>query len=326
MAVGGEFDLPEAQLAQLGAELDGAEAGVERLGGFSGGREEHRALAEAIREQQRSAERLLETLRAAADDCDSAAAQAALRAEIEQREARARQVQRGFRLALLQYRGNAAAAARQEREELLSGATTAAELRRRKARGDGAALRAAADVTAALQETVSMMNQEIEKSAGNIIAMQASSDALRKTRAQYLTMDDMLNLSKRLVRSLEQADAMDRWLMLAGILVFSLVALNILRKRLWIPGLHTLLVLLRSAASRGPAPSASAAVSLHIATDQLVATTTSILATTTSTLATAAAALTAEKLLSTTTAPAANAQSPSAQTLDTLGTPDSCCR
>ncbi|KAJ2774032.1 Vesicle transport protein S20, partial [Coemansia nantahalensis] len=265
----------------------------------------------------RSAERLLERLRVGAEDCSSARERAALEEAIGRLDSRAREVQRSFRLALLQYRANTAATARRERELLLSGAATPAELRARKAQQGQTALSAAADVTTALQETVSMMNREIEKSASNISTMQASSDALRRTKAQYMTMDDLLHMSKRLVRALEQADAMDRWLMLGGLLIFSLVTLNILRKRLWIPGLYTLLSVLRYVFTLGSSRAAAPAIELVSAGSGLL---TQLAATATVALqdTPAASAMATPVLIP--TAVAATPPRPSTAAVDTLGT------
>ncbi|KAJ2489745.1 Vesicle transport protein S20 [Coemansia sp. RSA 2050] len=233
------------QLGQLVGEHDEMEKDIALLGKFSGSREDHRQFADSVRSQQRAAERIQQQLIADVEDCGDEKRQAELKEPLEREEGRSRALQRAFRQALLQYRPNAAGAAKQERELLLSGAATPAELRKRKVRAGNATLNAAADVTAALQETVSMMGAEIEKSAGNIIALQESSARLKRTRDEYGTLDGVLRTSKSLIQSLEQADALDRWLMLGGLILFSLVVFNILRKRIWIPGLSTLFSLVR---------------------------------------------------------------------------------
>ncbi|KAJ1997807.1 Vesicle transport protein S20, partial [Coemansia thaxteri] len=229
----------------LAADLDDAEKDVALLSKFSGSQNDHRQFADSVRNQQRAAERILQQLQADVEDCCADSRRAVLTEAIEREERRSRELQRAFRRALLQYRTNAAGAAKRERELLLSGAATPAELRKRKVRTGNAALNAAADVTTALQETVSMMDAEIEKSAGNIAALHESSAKLKKTKEEYGVLDGVLRTSKQLIQSLEQADALDRWLMLAGLVLFALVVFNILRKRIWIPGLSTLFTLIR---------------------------------------------------------------------------------
>ncbi|KAJ2061158.1 Vesicle transport protein S20 [Coemansia sp. S146] len=295
-------------LGQLVAEQDEVEKDIALLGKFSGSREDHRQFADSVRSQQRAAERIQQQLLADIEDCDDDKRQAELKESLEREEKRSRALQRAFRLALLQYRPNAAGAARQERELLLSGATTPAELRKRKVRAGNATLNAAADVTTALQETVSMMDAEIEKSAGNIIAMQESSAKLKKTQDEYSTLDGVLRTSKSLIQSLEQADALDRWLMLGGLVLFALVVFNILRKRIWIPGLSTLFSLIRylvlSIVGRTGKDSVAAAVSASspLVTQQLVivATSTAVSELSTS-LVTSLVALVSESVLVTET-------------------------
>ncbi|KAJ2503093.1 Vesicle transport protein S20 [Coemansia sp. RSA 1972] len=306
---GGEFDLNAAWTKQLDDELTEAEKDTVLLSKFSGSRAEHEQLAGSIREQQRRAERLIERLRTTNTDTS-------------EQEQRAKKLQRTFRSALLQYRPNTRAQAQQERSLLLSGAATPAELRKRKVRTGNAALNAAADVTTALQETVSMMSDEIEKSAGNISAMSESSSTLRKTKGQYLAMDDVLKVSKNLVRTLEQADAVDRWLMLGGLVLFSLVAFNILRKRVWIPGLYTAFRIIRYVATMGfSSNGSSAAESPHVVSEivtELVHATTSLSSTATTLMVASAASIGVTTTLEPSLLPI-DIQ-PSVEVLDTLAT------
>ncbi|KAJ1901833.1 Vesicle transport protein S20, partial [Coemansia sp. IMI 209127] len=218
--------------------------------------------------QHRATERLIEHLELDMDNDDE---EDKHRIRISQLRMRAHSTQRSFRRAMLQYTGNATREAQRDRALLLSGAATPAELRKRKVRTGNATLNAAADVTTALQETVSMMNDEIDKSVGNIVALKDSSATLKRTKDRYITMHDVLKTSGNLIRALEQADAVDRWLMLAGLVLFALVSFNILRKRLWIPGLYTAFRIVRYLftlgikSSAGGLPAESSAVLLATA-------------------------------------------------------------
>ncbi|KAJ1942427.1 Vesicle transport protein S20, partial [Kickxella alabastrina] len=235
----------DIQLSQLSAELDEIEKDIVLLSQFSGSRNEHRQFADSVRDQQRIAERLIERALINLDDIQEAKLKSKVQATISQQQNRTKNLQRAFRTALLQYRANVVGSVKRDRELLLSGAATPAELRKRKVRTGNAVLNVAADVTSALQETVSMMNEEIDKSVGNSMALQDSSDMLKKTKSEYLTMDGVLKTSKNLIKALEQADAMDRWLMLGGLVLFVAVSFNILRKRIWIPGLSSLFSVLK---------------------------------------------------------------------------------
>ncbi|KAJ1927351.1 Vesicle transport protein S20, partial [Linderina pennispora] len=188
---------------------------------------------------------------------------------------------------------------------LLSGAATPSELRKRKARTGNAVLNAATDVTTALQETVSLMNEEIEKSARNITALQDSSDTLRKTKEQHLTLDSVMKTSANLIKSLEQADAMDRWMMLGGLVLFGMVVFNILRKRIWIPGLSTLFSLLRYVLLGGSSKTAGAVTSPMVmattSSADVMSTTSDALTSVTQALLTTIAAIVAKETLAATT-------------------------
>ncbi|KAJ1808018.1 Vesicle transport protein S20, partial [Coemansia sp. RSA 2598] len=236
----------EAQLTQLDREMDTLGKDIQELAEFDGNREEHRQLSDSLRDEQRALERQLERLQLEIDGLThdtSAAAQ--LNSRVEQLGKRLQGMQRTFRAALLKYRGNVRGSARREREMLLSGAATPAELRKRKVRTGNAVANAAVDLTSALRETVGMMEEEIEKSVANLGAMDESSDLLRKTKGEYGVLDGVLGQSKELIAMLEKTDKTDRWLMLVGLVVFIAVAFNIVRKRVWIPGLSTLFSLLR---------------------------------------------------------------------------------
>ncbi|KAJ1665837.1 Vesicle transport protein S20 [Coemansia sp. RSA 1813] len=242
--VSADFETFEPQLRSIAKELDQVEGDIELLQRFSGTRDEHRQLSDSIREQHRAAERLIEHIELEASE-DPMEEKKALHTRISQLRLRSLSTQRSFRRAMLQYSGNSTREAQRDRALLLSGAATPAELRKRKVRTGNATLNAAADVTTALQETVSMMNDEIDKSVGNVLALSDSTATLRKTKDRYITMSDVLKTSANLIRALEQADAVDRWLMLAGLVLFVLVSFNILRKRIWIPGLYTAFSIVR---------------------------------------------------------------------------------
>ncbi|KAJ2611588.1 Protein transport protein sec20 [Coemansia sp. RSA 1804] len=272
--VSADFQLLEPQLRSIADDLDQAESDIGLLGEFSGTRDEHLRLAESIREQHRAAERVLERVELELElepgidsPHEDSGAPSGVSSRVAGLRARLDGTQRDFRRALLRYRGNTERAAREERALLLSGATTAAELRRQKARAGGGSstLNAAADVTTALQETVAMMNDEIDKSVGNALALRDSTAAVQRAGDRYLTMHDVLRTSANLIRALERADAVDRWLMLAGLLLFALVSFNILRKRIWIPGLHSLFSVIRYvvvlAFGSSPDPSSAASSS-----------------------------------------------------------------
>jgi protein transport protein SEC20 len=59
----------------------------------------------------------------------------------------------------------------------------------------------------------------------------ASTATLRSTSNTYDTLDNILTTSKQLVTALEKADRMDKLLIMAGLVLFFLVVLFILKQR-----------------------------------------------------------------------------------------------
>ncbi|OLY79791.1 hypothetical protein AYI68_g6130 [Smittium mucronatum] len=148
---------------------------------------------------------------------------------------------KGFREAILQNKVNRARKFNSEREALLSGSITPSEYRKNKARSENKVLDAAQDATQALRETAQLMNRELEVSVSNVTALEESSRLLVKNKEQHENINFLLSMTKRLLTELERADWVDRVLMALAFIFFSIVALNIIRKRIWIPFLPSFL-------------------------------------------------------------------------------------
>ncbi|KAJ2832163.1 hypothetical protein FBU31_002131, partial [Coemansia sp. 'formosensis'] len=121
------------------------------------------------------------------------------------------------------------------------------------------------------------------------------------TQDEYSTLDSVLRTSKSLIQSLEQADALDRWLMLGGLVLFALVVFNILRKRIWIPGLSTLFSLIRylvlSVVGRAGTDTAVSTSSPLVTQQLVVVATSTTISELSTTLVTSLAALVSESVL-----------------------------
>ena len=92
------------------------------------------------------------------------------------------------------------------------------------------------EVTNTLRQTVQMMGTELEKSHSNIAAIKESSRMLSKTKERHEILDGVMRISRNLITKLERADWADRVLMLLAFLLFVGVVLNIIRRRVWLPG------------------------------------------------------------------------------------------
>ncbi|PVZ97649.1 hypothetical protein BB558_006382 [Smittium angustum] len=156
-----------------------------------------------------------------------------------------RRLQREYREAVVQTKQNKYKQAVNERELLLSGALSPSEFRKRKARTGNELVGAAQDTTDLLRETTQIMARELEVGVNNVAALEESSRLLKKTTEEHKSVGVLLGLSKKVLTELEKADWVDRMLILLALILFSFVSFNILRKRIWIPGLATLIRSLR---------------------------------------------------------------------------------
>ncbi|OMJ26226.1 hypothetical protein AYI70_g336 [Smittium culicis] len=147
---------------------------------------------------------------------------------------------RDFRQAILQNKVNRSKKFSNERQALLSGAITPSEFRKNKARSQNKVVDAAQDATQALRDTAQLMNRELQVSVANVAALEESSRLLYKNKEQHENISQLLNLTKSLLTELEHADWVDRVLIILAFLVFSIVALNIFRKRIWFPFIPSL--------------------------------------------------------------------------------------
>lgn len=163
---------------------------------------------------------------------------------------------------------------------------------------------ATSDVTDSLRQTMSMMQQELDRSVlsnqmlGKTPPLvdwspaerkaEQSSATLRLTNEQYSTLSIFLNTSKALISSLEQADMMDRLLMGAALLFFILVCLFIIKRRILDKGLRVMNVLLNVGRSKNKREAVQAVTSSLSSLSTEEATALSTIATTIASLSVAA--------------------------------------
>ncbi|CAG8531334.1 12885_t:CDS:2 [Cetraspora pellucida] len=156
------------------------------------------------------------------------------------KERRTVQTVASIRRAVLTSKQNIEREAKIEREMLLGRVdgrnSFAFEMRRRNFTSEDALLHSASDVTDALRRTTQLMQQEIERSAYSAKVLDESSRALKSTYSEYRGFSSVLRGSKQLITKLEQIDWTDRLLILFGLLVFVLVVLYVLKKRVWNTG------------------------------------------------------------------------------------------
>ncbi|KAI9228690.1 MAG: Sec20-domain-containing protein, partial [Piptocephalis tieghemiana] len=168
----------------------------------------------------------------------------ALLARVQEQEGLVHRLRQDLRAALLEAKtaSDAYFATKAKSDLLSSPLGSTGGLRQRPARATSSStthtsvLAAAGDVTSALQRTVAMMSQEVEKSALNAETLDESTRLLRRTRDEYHGLGGVLRASRQALAQLERGDWTDRLLLLFGLFVFSSVVLYILSKRIWLPG------------------------------------------------------------------------------------------
>ncbi|KAJ1918262.1 Protein transport protein sec20 [Mycoemilia scoparia] len=141
-----------------------------------------------------------------------------------------------FRQSVIKAEKNKHKQLKNDREMLLAGAVSPAELRKWRARDGDELVGTSNEITSTLRETVQIMEGELKKSHANISTLQESSRMLTESKKRHELLDDVMRVSRGLILKLERADWTDRMLMLFAFLFFVGVVLNIIRRRVWIPG------------------------------------------------------------------------------------------
>ncbi|RKP15285.1 Sec20-domain-containing protein [Piptocephalis cylindrospora] len=166
----------------------------------------------------------------------------------QEQEGLLHRMRQDLRIALLEAKAASDAYfANKAKADLLASSSGQTGVRQRQTRASSSSsphssvMAAADDVTSALQRTVAMMSQEVEKSALNAETLDESTRLLRRTRDEYHGLGGVLRASRQALAQLERGDWTDRLLLLFGLVVFSSVVLYILSKRIWLPGFGWLL-------------------------------------------------------------------------------------
>ncbi|KAF9986403.1 hypothetical protein BGZ65_007756 [Modicella reniformis] len=210
---------------------------ISRLNNLSGGTlADHQELSRTAREESKAIEVKIEELRFLSDEQDREADRTLILAMLEKIETQFKQQQQSLRQSVLTSKQTIDREARTERELLFRGsAIELGELRRRTAaNGDTGdyLLSTSREQNESLSRTLKLMQQEVERTAHSAKVIDDSSKTLKSTVNEYQTYDEVLKRGKNLITKLNQADWMDRLLIGFGLLLFSLVVMYILKKRI----------------------------------------------------------------------------------------------
>lgn len=88
------------------------------------------------------------------------------------------------------------------------------------------------NLTDALRRTAQTLQEELEKSVLATQILESSTATIRSSTLQQEVLDTVMDTSKQLVKALEKADWIDRMLILAALLFFTLVVLFVLKQRI----------------------------------------------------------------------------------------------
>uniref|UniRef100_A0A061QWH4 Protein transport protein SEC20 n=1 Tax=Tetraselmis sp. GSL018 TaxID=582737 RepID=A0A061QWH4_9CHLO len=138
-------------------------------------------------------------------------------------------LQQEFQAAHAEARRQAAKAARDERTALLSGAGSRQVAAKLETEAEKA--KAAEDITASLRRTRQRMAEEIEQSAASLETLKESDAQLLKTSDEYKSQVGLFGASRRLLRSMQVQDLVDRVILWGGLALFLLVAAYVVSKR-----------------------------------------------------------------------------------------------
>lgn len=105
---------------------------------------------------------------------------------------------------------------------------------------DDKLMTASADVTTALQRTMTLMSTELEKSSYSSELLDESSTSLQSATAQYQSFADLVTSSRKLIASMERADMLDAILLGISLLFFLACIAYILKVRIWDRGMGLL--------------------------------------------------------------------------------------
>ncbi|KAF9355678.1 hypothetical protein BGX34_010316 [Mortierella sp. NVP85] len=229
----------QAEMDTLRKQYHSLENLITRLKNLSGGTlTVHQELSRAARDESKAIATKIEELRLLADELDREADRTLLLAMLDKIETQFKQQQQSLRQAVLTSKQTIDREARTERELLFGGSRSAAELgelrRRAAANGDTGEylLATSKEQNESLSRTLQLMQQEVERTAHSAKVIDESSKTLKETVHEYQTYDEVLKRGKNLITKLNQADWIDRLLIGFGLLLFSLVVLYILKKRI----------------------------------------------------------------------------------------------
>ncbi|KAL7618055.1 uncharacterized protein LOC111885930 [Lactuca sativa] len=138
-----------------------------------------------------------------------------------------------LRHANLQAKSNMRKAAKEERELLLGGGEEST-VRRRNLQTKAGMTSAAESITESLRRTRQLMVQEVERSGNTLMAFEESTGVLKKAESEYKGHRSLLTRTRNLLSTMKRQDVIDRVIGIVGLVIFLLVVLYVVSKRVGI--------------------------------------------------------------------------------------------
>ncbi|KAF8941213.1 hypothetical protein BGZ58_001017 [Dissophora ornata] len=239
----------QMQMDALRKQYHALDSLINRLKTLSGGTlAVQQELVRSAREESKAIEAKIEAhviiqmhpqeLRLLSDEQDRESDRTLILTMLDKIETQFKQQQQSLRQAILSSKLTIDKEAKTERELLFKGSKSAIELSEIRRRGAGGTnsseylLNTSKEHNDSLSRTLKLMQQEVERTAHSAKVIDESSKTLKATVNEYQTFDEVLKRGKNLITKLNQADWTDRLLIGFGLLVFSLVVMYILKKRI----------------------------------------------------------------------------------------------
>ncbi|XP_021721542.1 vesicle transport protein SEC20-like [Chenopodium quinoa] len=146
-----------------------------------------------------------------------------------------------LRNANLQAKVNSRKTAQKERELLLGGGSESTA-RRRNLQTKAGMTSTAESITESLRRSRQIMAQELDRSTSTLMTFEESTGTLKKAESEYKGHRSLLMRTRNLLSTMQRQDLIDRILIFAGFLVFSLVVLYVVSKRIGILKLQRVVV------------------------------------------------------------------------------------
>ncbi|KAK3253292.1 Protein transport protein sec20 [Cymbomonas tetramitiformis] len=219
-------------LEKLGELRDSARAEVGALGSCgSGGENDPRVcrINAKVQEGLTEMRKLLEELEVVSDEQISDEDRSAIVVEIQRFNNEYKGIRQELRQANLVVRKNVVQAEEEERALLMKGSESAVRQRRKQTEEENAA--AAEEVTEGLRRTRQMMVQELERTGKSAAALRESTSTLKKTEQEFASQQPLLAVSKKLLHYLQKQGVVDRIIFVGCFVLFLLVVLHIVLKR-----------------------------------------------------------------------------------------------